>query len=203
MGKPNLSRVTVLCIDCTMHWYRGIHAIIASMDVCEFGGAIFFTDKSSEKIAPHIHGYPIKVQQIPTIASKGDYSLFCIKELYKYIETDFLLIVQYDGWVLRPDAWTEEFLKYDYIGAPWSFHETFKVGNGGFSLRSKRLMEFVSKLDGPYHPEDVAICRGAWNEKIHEAGMRIAPFDLAMKFSSESYPYNGQFGWHGGITPPG
>ena len=44
----------------------------------------------------------------------------------------------------------EEFLKYDYIGAPW--HHTqddnaYGVGNGGFSLRSKnKMIECIEKI---------------------------------------------------------
>ena len=35
--------------------------------------------------------------------------------LASYIETDFVLIVQYDGFVLHAQAWDDDFLNYDYI----------------------------------------------------------------------------------------
>jgi hypothetical protein len=106
-----------------------------------------------------------------------------LSDLFKYIETTHLLNIQWDGFVVRPSAWDPEFLKYDYIGAPWKVHphhhwppfpdvtENNRVGNGGFSLRSKKLMEFMSirfnnllkgkKYHDPkyYHPEDCLICR--------------------------------------------
>lgn len=84
-----------------------------------------------------------------------------IKELNKYIETSYVLIIQYDGFILNPDAWTDEFLEYDYIGAPWWYTDDCNVGNGGFSLRSKKLLEILANDDSilETHPEDHHICR--------------------------------------------
>ena len=58
------------------------------------------------------------------------------------------LVIQDDGIILRPGV--EEFLKYDYVGAPWidgpgneylkSHVNTNLVGNGGLSLRSIQAM---------------------------------------------------------------
>lgn len=50
-----------------------------------------------------------------------------IKELNKYIETDYVLIVQYDGFILNPKAWMDEFLEYDYIGAPWWYTDNYNI----------------------------------------------------------------------------
>ena len=66
--------------------------------------------------------------------------------LKKYIDTDFCLIIQGDGFVIHPENWTDEFLKYDYIGAPWrnlAHYSFIRVGNGGFSLRSKKLLKIL------------------------------------------------------------
>src|SRR5574340_709517 len=40
-----------------------------------------------------------------------------------YVQTSHLLTIQWDGWVLDGAKWQEEFLKYDYIGAPWPWHK--------------------------------------------------------------------------------
>ena len=37
----------------------------------------------------------------------------------EYIESDFALVVQDDGHIVNPNNWSDEFLAYDYIGAPW------------------------------------------------------------------------------------
>jgi len=79
------------------------------------------------------------------------YNHFIVYRLHEYINTKYALIVQNDGYVVNPDTWEEEFLKYDYIGAPWPLpHDDFsfrdpegniqRVGNGGFSLRKRSIM---------------------------------------------------------------
>jgi hypothetical protein len=60
--------------------------------------------------------------------------------------------------------WRDAFLEYDYIGASWL---QFDDGNGGFSLRTRRLMELCrDPAFVPVHPEDLAIGRTnrAWLE---------------------------------------
>lgn len=46
------------------------------------------------------------------------YSLFMMHSLYAFIETDYCLIVQDDGWVLNGKNFKPEYYDYDYIGAP-------------------------------------------------------------------------------------
>ena len=109
----------------------------------------------------------------------------------------------YDGFVVHPEKWREEFLNYDYIGSPWPvpkpgtkhcYHDIYgnlcRVGNS-VSLRSKRLLEFPRKAelkwemdeDGFYN-EDIFLC--CMNKhKIEEAGMRIAPVEVASYFGHE------------------
>jgi len=85
------------------------------------------------------------VVKIPRIASRAEYSRFVIKELGRHFRTSHLLVIQWDGYVINGKAWQEAFLEYDYIGAPWGFHtDQHRVGNGGFSLRSRRLFDAAS-----------------------------------------------------------
>ncbi len=141
----------------------------------------------------------------PEINSHEDYNRFVVKDLHRYFDTDFVLIIQHDGYVLNPLAWSDEFLQYDYIGAPWSTdiagEERLCVGNGGFSLRSKKFCIESSKIEaGRYCPEDVLLCRTN-RDLLESKGIRFAPKELAHKFSWEQnrlYPtYKGQFGFHG------
>jgi Protein of unknown function (DUF5672) len=141
--------------------------------------------------------------EIPKINSSFDYSKFIIKELYKFIKTEFVLICQLDGFAINPLSWTDHFLKYDYIGAPWFFIPTaFQVGNGGFSLRSKRLLDICAKYDYNIScppEEDVFICRSIKNS-LTEQGIRFAPVEVASMFSVENKIYENQFGFHGPFT---
>lgn len=198
--KPHLSQVTLLCADCTdkSHWSWG--AVWKSMQQCDFGDVKCLRDTSLREDL-----------KIPKIIGLADYSKFCIREMHKYVNTSHALVVQYDGYVLNGSAWSDEFLKYDYIGAP--FNPSGIVGNGGFSLRSKKLMEWISKQDWPdFHPEDSCICiRHA--DEIEAAGFKFAPLDVAKQFAIEGRSWNSkewqgtpkawttEFGFHSLLTP--
>lgn len=150
----------------------------------------------------------IKHIKIEPIQSLFQYSMFMIKSLYQYIESDYCLIIQHDGYILNANAWTNEFLKYDYIGAPW--HNEWKkdhpdwnrdnsndVGNGGFSLRSKRLQKFIADDTNilQVHPEDWCICK-TYYKYLTNNGFKFAPTELAYKFAVDGEPWSGQFGFH-------
>lgn len=165
--------------------------------MCHFDRVLFLTD--GEFPLGDIEGV-----KIPRIISMEQYSLFIIKELNRFIETDFVLLVQYDGFIIDPDSWSFEFQEYDYIGAKWPHRDNFNVGNGGFSLRSKRLLESLSSnnisinRDSLKNGEDNFICR--LNRKVleNEYNIRFAPETVADKFSYEYVaPPSKTFGFHG------
>lgn len=169
---------TLACVDCRNH-ELAIVALRRSMAQCRFERVQFFTDRSFE-----LPG--IEVVVVPDISSIADYSRFMVKELGKRIETDFALVVQYDGYVLSGRRWRAEFHGYDYIGAPWS---RGGVGNGGFSLRSKKLMQALrDPRIADLVPEDVAICETYRGLLEKEYGIRFAPVALAAQFSFETLP---------------
>lgn len=148
----------------------------------------------------------VKLVTDPIVHSKEQYSHFCIKKLNDYFDTEHVLVIQADGFVLNSSAWNESWLQYDYIGATWWYKDNMNVGNGGFSLRSKKLQEILATDEyiTSFHPEDDVICRKyrPYLEKQH--GIKFAPEEVANKFSIEAYntprpqnQYNGQFGFHG------
>lgn len=136
-----------------------------------------------------------------------EYSKYYIQNLHKHIKTDHVLIIHADGYIQNPDAWDNSWLQYDYIGATWGYKDNMNVGNGGFSLRSKKLHEILSKLSlSIFHPEDDIICRKLRPMLEKEHGIKFAPEEVANKFSIEAYGagvfprgnrYSGQFGFHG------
>lgn len=136
------------------------------------------------------------------ITSLKDYNKFMVQELYDHMESEFCMIVQIDGHPVNLDAWEDEFLNYDYIGAPWytqPWDISRTVGNGGFSIRSKEFLKHSSYFvdyDGVSEPEDVFLCRTA-NDGLTSEGIKFAPHDVAYRFSVEDMPYKGQFGFHG------
>jgi hypothetical protein len=57
-------------------------------------------------------------------------------EFWELVEGEIILNFQIDSLLLRDNI--EEFLYYDFIGAPWSKPKEGKfVGNGGLSIRNK------------------------------------------------------------------
>jgi len=141
-----------------------------------------------------------------------------IEDLHKHFETTHCLFVQADSFVVDHKLWKDEFLKYDYIGAPWSDElvtdqnlvlnvKKNPVGNGGFSLRSRKLLQPTAKIDYdslkfPLKSEDVVICHYLYDKMIEE-GIKFAPPKLAAQFSIENVNnlygqnLNSVFGFHG------
>jgi hypothetical protein len=100
--------------------------------------------------------------------------------------------------VLNGSAWNPEWLQYDYIGALWP-RKTRAVGNGGFSLRSRKFMKAGASLhiQKPI-PEDTVLCIH-YGAQLEQNGIVFAPNDVAEKFSIENVGgrvWDGQFGFH-------
>lgn len=193
--RPDLSSVTLVCIDC-VNPSLAIRAMKLSMAACKFGRALLFT---SEAIAAEPG---IEVIAIDRIRSKREYSLFLVKRLLAYVTSRHVLVVQWDGYVTRPAAWNPLFLDYDYIGAPWPADlSTYPVGNGGFSLRSRKLLEALSADEFPESEvihEDQAICVGFRPRLEAKYGITFAPVDVAGAFAHETVQSTqATFGFHG------
>lgn len=191
MNQVNLAGVTLICID-TVNPDLALRAMQRSQSQCQFDRSILFTDKPIQ-----VDG--IEIVQVSNINSIESYSQFVVQGLAPYISTSHLLLVQWDGFIIHPEAWREEFLEYDYIGAPWPNHpEPYNVGNGGFSLRSRKLLDALSQVTfSEFHPEDEHICRTHRSE-LEKLGIKFAPTTMAEQFSYEfTQPTSSTFGFHG------
>ena len=192
----NVTLVAVSGID-----PRGaIHALEQSMQKIDYGEVVLISHNKPENLNKKITFKQCKPTELASKDPKNtnDYSHFMLYSLKDYIETDFVLIVHNNAYVIYPNKWTNEFLEYDYIGAPWpkNIHFTpsgrnIRVGNGGFSLRSKRMLHILSDLNLPfqgaktgYLHEDGVIC-GVYGDLLIEKGIKFAPIDLAARFSHE------------------
>lgn len=94
-----------------------------------------------------------------------------------------------------------DYLQYDFIGAPWSFQEP-RVGNGGFSLRSKKkTLILLEKMNYSTLRYSGDVNEDVWYSKHMSSVGFIAPLDVAKTFSVESTFYNNPLGVHKmGIT---
>jgi tetratricopeptide (TPR) repeat protein len=197
-ARLTLPNVTLCCVDCAYHDLAA-RALKASLTACAFGDALFLSDRDC-----HVPG--VRFGKIAPIASSAAYSNFMIHQLHEHIRTDFVLVIQYDGFALHPDAWDPAFLAYDYAGAPMRVGDGLVVGNGGFSLRSRKLLHalrddaqcrnYDAARGDPV--EDAAIC-GSFRRRLESVhGIRFAPPDLADRFAAgRALPTRRSFGFHG------
>lgn len=180
-----------------------MRALDVSMAQIDFAEVLLFTDREPSTLGLGPTS-PIRVIPIAKIQSSEAYSRFMLERLADHIKTSHCLVVQWDGHVIDAQRWQNEFLEYDYIGASWpQFDDGHDVGNGGFSLRSRRLMETCQSAEfDVHHPEDVAICRTN-RHLLEDRGLSFAPLALADQFSSERASDPGvTFGYHGAFIMP-
>jgi hypothetical protein len=194
MAAPlDLSDVTICAADSAFVPLT-VRALKLSMAQCTFGDAILFSHLAVDG--------PFRTVDIAPLASIEDYSRFCLRGLAEHIRTPYALVIQWDGYVVNAAAWSNAFRKYDYIGAAW--HGLFPgnprlVGNGGFSLRSRRLLQATARLPpvGGFW-EDRVICHIFGEQLERTAGIRFAPAKVADRFSYEfRVPDEIPFGFHG------
>ncbi len=194
--RPALGTVT-LCAADSSRVELSARALGLCVARCDFADAVLFSDQAPD--------CPVRVQPIARMASRADYSAFLLDGLVHHVATGHVLVVQWDGYVVDPLAWDDAFLGYDYVGARWGWHPAGSdVGNGGFSLRSRRLLEalqhprFRRDREQPTAPEDELICR-TWRPVLErEHAIRFAPPAVADRFAHERTPPRGPtFGFHG------
>jgi hypothetical protein len=194
-----LPQLTLCAID-TRTPDLALHSLRLSLRGIRYGEVLFFTSDPDGMQARALASEGIRVVDIPVLTSIEDYSVFVLKRLAPHVQTSHALLTQWDGFVRNPGAWRPEFLAYDYIGAPWpQFPVERSVGNGGFSLRSRKLLQALLSADIQVsHPEDVCICHQN-RERLESAHqIEFAPPDVAATFSEERTPVDqASFGFHG------
>jgi hypothetical protein len=210
----NLNTVTLVSVT-SVDIEKTISALKYSMKNINFGESLLLTDK--DVVSNDFK--TIKIEPLDYIA----YSKFIVYELHKYINTEFALIIQNDGFVTNPEKWNDEFLEYDYIGAPFpippindniSYRDPFgnliRVGNGGFSLRSKKLLKLPTTLNlewksyfGYYNEDGFFAVHNRYI--LEENGCKFSPVELAARFSIEKSTPETEgvvsFGFHGKSNP--
>lgn len=202
--RPDLPSVTLCAIDC-VNPQLALRALDICRLQCNFGDAVFLSDTASQC---NLDG--CRMVDIPRLGSVAEYSRFVLKELGQYCQTGHVLLVQWDGYIIHPQSWRPEFLEYDYIGAPWGWHQdAHRVGNGGFSLRSRKLLDALRDDEiVELQPEDEAIGRRYRTLLESRYGIRFAPDEVAEAFSYETISPRGRpFGFHGlfhmwSVLPP-
>ena len=71
------------------------------------------------------------------------YCEFVVSKLPYMIKTDYYLIMQWDGFIINKNNWSNKFFEYDYIGGGHT------LLNGGFSLRKTETMRRIVESGNP------------------------------------------------------
>ena len=146
-NKIQLPNVTLVAVS-SVQIDETIHALQYSMEKIDFGQVLFITHEKPKNLPD-----TIVWKQCARLRNVDEYSRFMVFDLDKYIATEFALHIHFDGFIIRPYKWQNAFLDYDYVGAPWpeKLHYSRKgtevrVGNGGCSIRSKKLLQARAAL---------------------------------------------------------
>ena len=159
-------------------FWRTEFAFLKTFETQGLMPSVLVVNKSSRAIERFCEKYSIAIQ-ISANLVPGDTKMLAldlVQNLHARFQTPYVLTIQDDGFPLRSGL--GDFVgKWDYIGAPWVRHislfdfypRRYCVGNGGFSLRSKKLCSvaadayrhYFAKL--PYHPfwvgDDTFYCK--------------------------------------------
>lgn len=199
-----LPQVTLVAVD-TRAPMLALESLSRSLEQVQPLRTVLFTHGIDPAVAARAAERGVEVCDCGPIASGADYSRFVLRELPAHVHTPYVLVSQWDGFVVDGAAWSDEFLEFDYVGAVWDdVPAEVCVGNGGFSLRSRRLLEAgrdprITTL----HPEDAVLCRTYRGLLEQEHGVRFAPPALARRFAFENErPAGPAFGFHGPYNLP-
>jgi len=184
----NIDNCTLYAVDCVQP-ELAIIALKESSKKILFKEIILFSNIKPNNIPDNI-----KFIEIHPIKSLEEYSAFLLLQLVNYINTDFCLSIHHDGWIINSNNWRDEFLQYDYIGAPWPstsvflpVGEKYRVGNGGVSIRSKKLLNIIKdmNLDTNIKCHEDTFIVHTIREYLESKGILFAPLDVAKYFSYE------------------
>lgn len=127
-----------------------------------------------------------------SIKDREDYSnILKKKDFWQKVNGEKILIFQTDSLLIKFGI--QEFIDYDYVGAPWSKpKDGVYVGNGGLSLRSKsKMINIIDKYsDDDNNLEDIFF-------SIHINEFGTSPnLEKAKTFSVEDIYYDDPIGIH-------
>jgi|LauGreDrversion4_2_1035121.scaffolds.fasta_scaffold00922_10 hypothetical protein len=185
-----------------------IYSILEKHKNLPFKDVLFLTSNNDYKNNNFIVKYVPKISY--PILNK-----ILFQELYDFYNFEYIMTIHLDGFPINNHLWTDEYLECDYIGAPWPSRMGWcrgenLVGNGGFSLRSKKLYQETKKIKNYLDyffkygvNEDVFISSYDFlREYLESKNIKFPSVQLAKQFSveipiDETHTIENSFGFHG------
>jgi Protein of unknown function (DUF5672) len=201
-ARLKLPDVTLVVIETREHALARI-AIADCLDKAEFGEVLILTDRPLE-FSPLTmsHGVHPRFHVVDDWPDKLGYCQSWWYDVPLLLRTSHSLSVEWDGGIWDTGMWRDEYMEYDYVGAPWWYKDGKNVGNGGFCLISSRLRRYVHDRRAQYVCDmpigDDLLCR-KYRPNLENVGFRWAPEKLAHEFSFECCrpsPTSRHFGFH-------
>lgn len=206
MEANKFKDITVVAIYGNGKGMDAVHAIRKTQEALPGSQTLLITNETLPTDIPQkLLGSPMSYE---------GYSDFTMYQLHAYIETEYALIVQHDGWALNAENWRDEWFQYDFIGGLThagltednEFMRNYTyfgkpnvkiVQNGGFSLRSKRFLQAMTHYGitcqrfnvQMLNNEDIQICCFL-RPYLEAVGMRFAPDHESKLFSFEHLSSN-------------
>lgn len=185
--KLQLPTVTLVMVETREHELARM-AIEDCIAAADFAEVLILTDRPSEFWSLTQLGVRPRIHTVPDWPEKVGWSRSWWYDVPPLLNTAHTLNIQWDSWIWKPELWTDDFLAYDYIGAPWWYKDGMSVGNGGFSLVSTRLKRYLRDRRAQYPcdtpVDDDLLCR-KYRVRLEQEGFVWAPEGLAMRFAFE------------------
>ena len=202
----NLPTVALCCVTNDFDVEPSQVVLAYSMREIQFAKVLLLSSKPPTNLSNGITYQSIAPLGAKSEQSYINYSRFFIQSIGDYIEANttpivtHALFVHVDAFVINPHLWNDDWLKYDYIGAPWGYFvgSHSRVGNGGFSLRSKKIMAMAKNLRANWNGkmnEDTFYCHHVFH--IGGNNLKFPTVSEALRFSFE-HEYNSKdlTGWN-------
>jgi hypothetical protein len=214
-----LDNITLVCVEGSSDIKSindSVKALLISSKDIEFSNVLLLSAIKPDNLPSNINHHLI------TSMSWLEYNQFIVSNLTQYINTDYCILIQSDGFITNSSVWSDDFLKYDYIGHVWDFinlpyhlpgvdpavvakkgpENLNRVGNGGFSFRSKKLLDATATIPVKCEKgEDAFICNDQF-DYLTDKGIVFGTVEIARLFSEDPNvhfckSYQTTFGFHG------
>jgi hypothetical protein len=216
--KPNNSKYTAVIVEPRKH--KALEYVLNNFLEnlnSDWNFIIFHGTKNKEyiqniidtKLLKHKNRIQLINLNIDNLSSSKAYSeLFYNKEFYKYIPTEVFLVFQTDTVICsKYKDLINNFIKYDYVGAPWSFifnkEGSYEIGNGGLSLRRKsKMLEIIDKCDfNNIENEDIVFSKLGLNGcddtiVFKPSGEEAKEFSIETIYNDKSFGIHNAYGHH-------